>query len=307
MEVRIINIQKLINNKVSLKRDFIFKMVLANNKEILIDLLNAVTEYNIKDIKILSKDFTLDKYKENGKFGILDIMSELEDGTQIDIEMQMTDEYNTIERFLFYLSGMYYKSLKSGEDYSKTKKSVVIGFLNYELFKDDYNYISQSDYYIYKKDENNVIHKVSTLNDKLKMYIIELPKFKKMKYCLEKKIDQWITAINCDNFEEVEEVMCKNIKIKSALNEIEKLSTDDDVLEIISRDEDDRKKANDFKNKYINIGIERGIEQGIEQINNFKITIIKNLLNENKTVQEISEIIGISVQEVEEILENNNM
>ena len=128
MEVRIINIQKLINNKVSLKRDFIFKMVLANNKEILIDLLNAVTEYNIKDIKILSKDFTLDKYKENGKFEILDIMSELEEGTQIDIEMQMTDEYNTIERFLFYQSGMYYKSIKSGEDYSKTKRSVVIGF-----------------------------------------------------------------------------------------------------------------------------------------------------------------------------------
>ena len=40
----------------------------------------------------------------------------------------MTDEYNTIERFLFYQSGMYYKSIKSGEDYSKTKRSVVIGF-----------------------------------------------------------------------------------------------------------------------------------------------------------------------------------
>ncbi len=43
--------------------------------------------------------------------------------------------------------------------------------------------------------------------------------------------------------------MNKNIKIKSALKEIEKLSSDDEIVEIISREEDDMRKANDMKNR----------------------------------------------------------
>ena len=55
------------------------------------------------------------------------------------------------------------------------------------MFKDNYNYIAQSNYCIYKKDQNNIVHEVLALNEKLKLYLIELPKFKKMKHCLEKK------------------------------------------------------------------------------------------------------------------------
>ena len=93
-----VDLNKVFASKVSLKSDFIFKMVFSKDKHMLKDFLIAITNEDIKDITKMAKDFTLDRYRKDGKFGILDIQVELEDGTKIDIEMQVADNHNIIKR-----------------------------------------------------------------------------------------------------------------------------------------------------------------------------------------------------------------
>ena len=62
-----VDINKVFGSKVSLKRDFIFKMVFSKDKQMLKDFLIAITNEDIKDITKMAKDFTLDKYKKDRK------------------------------------------------------------------------------------------------------------------------------------------------------------------------------------------------------------------------------------------------
>lgn len=302
VNINLIGLQRLLISRVSLAIDFIFKLIFSRNKEILKDILKSITKYDIKDIKISSKDFTLDKYRKDGKFGILDIMAESTDNTKFNIEMQMIDNKNTIERLLFYQSGMYYQSIKSGEDYIKTKNIVVIGILNYELFDDEYNYLSQTNYVIQKVDKKGIIHEVQDLNTKLKMFLIELPKFKKMKHNLNDKLEQWLTALSCDNLEEMETVMQKNKNIELALDEALKLSNNEEVIEIINKEEDEKRTANDIKIAYTEKGIKQGIAQGITQgeYNSKKALLIK-LIELNKNMEEIELIMDLNNTEIEKL------
>ena len=281
-------------------------MIFAKNKEILKDILRAITKYDIKNIKILSKDFTLDKYRKDGKFGVLDVMAESTDNTRFNIEMQMIDNKNTIERLLFYQSGMYYQSIKSGEDYVKTKNIVVIGILNYELFDDDYNYLSETNYVIQKVDKKGIIHEVQDLNTKMKIFLIELPKFKRIKHNLNDRLEQWLTAINCDNLKEMEEVMRKNKNIELALDEALKLSNNEEVIEIMNKEEDERRTANDIKIVYTQKGIKQGIAQGIKQgisqgEYNSRKSIFGKLIMLNKSIEEIKLIMDLTDKEIEKL------
>ncbi len=274
-------------------------MVFSKNKEILIDLLKAITKYEIKDLTILSKDFTLDKYKKDGKLGVLDIRTELEDGTNIDIEMQIGDEKNIIERLLFYQSGMYYQSIKSGQKYNKAKKAVVIGILNFNLFSDNYNYFSETNYYIQKVDKNGIIHEIESLNDRLKIFLIELPKFKEVEHNLDNRLEQWLTVISSDNVKEMGVVMEKNTKIQTAMKEVEKLSADEDLLEMIEAEEERLRRYNTA----METSHEEGERQGI-------LKVAKKLLKTSElNISKVSEITQLTEEEIMNLkneLENEN-
>ena len=285
-------------------------MIFSKNKNILKDILRAITKYDIKDIKVLSKDFTLDRYRKDGKFGVLDVMAESTDNIRFNIEMQMIDNKNTIERLLFYQSGMYYQSIKSGEDYVKTKNIVVIGILNYELFNDNYNYISETNYLIQKVDKKGIIHKAQDLNSKMKIFLIELPKFKKMKHNLNDRLEQWLTALNCDNLKEMEEVMQKNRNIELALDEALKLSNNEEIIEIMNKEEDERRTANDIRIVYTEKGIKQGISQGISQgitqgisqgEYNSRKKLLKKLIMLNKSMEETRLIMDLTNKEIEKL------
>lgn len=67
---------------------------------------------------------------------ILDVRVVLNDGRLIDLEMQMTDEYNWPDRSISYASRNF-DQLKRGEYYINAKPVHSIGFLNFTLFEDN--------------------------------------------------------------------------------------------------------------------------------------------------------------------------
>ena len=70
------------------------------------DLIQSILpELQIAKV-VVNKDVSLERKLITDKLGILDVMATLNDNTKINIEMQVEDLHNPIERSIFYQSGV---------------------------------------------------------------------------------------------------------------------------------------------------------------------------------------------------------
>ena len=105
----------------------------------------------------------LRKQHQKDKLGILDIRVVLENGTQIDIEMQVIAYDYWAERSLFYLCKMFSEQIHEGEDYQELKKCIHVGILNFILFDDEEYY---SKFHIWE-DSRKLLY-----TDKMEIHIV---------------------------------------------------------------------------------------------------------------------------------------
>ena len=101
--------------------DFVFKGLFGNEKrpELLISFLNAVLTPDEPITSITFKDRTIDKQYKEDKMGTLDILATTNKGELINVEVQVADEKNMIERSLFYWSRVVCGEHKIGFAYKK--------------------------------------------------------------------------------------------------------------------------------------------------------------------------------------------
>ena len=221
--------------------------------------------------------------------------------------MQVVDNHNIIKRQLYYASSLYDTSIKESEQYENTKKVIVIAITDFNVYENEYSYIAESRFYMEEKDNEGVEHIVENLDKELKLYTVQLPKFRKSNHDLNKKVDQWLSVIDGKSLSELQTAIEKNGEIMKAMKKVEELTADEDVLEIISKEEDDKRNTKDRESYAYNSGkkdgVQEGIKQGIEQgEKKAKITVIKNLAKMKMKIIDIAESVDISVEEVEEIL-----
>ena len=119
----------------TLTNNYIFQKVFGKkgNEEILKDFLISILNIPIEKIEIQT-EVSLEKHLEKNKLGRLDIIAILNDDTIVNIEMQVNDYHNFIERSLYYWSGIYYNNLEKGEDYKIAKRTIGINILNYTMY-----------------------------------------------------------------------------------------------------------------------------------------------------------------------------
>ena len=79
----------------------------------------------------------LDRNTPDDKQGILDVRVALSDGTQLDMEMQVSYFAFWEKRILFYLAKMYTEQLQKGESYKKLQKCIHVSILDFIHFPDD--------------------------------------------------------------------------------------------------------------------------------------------------------------------------
>ena len=122
----------MIKTKIPITNDYIFKKIFSKkgNESILKDFLIAILEIPIEKVEVQA-EVTLEKELEENKLGRLDILAVLNDDTIVNIEIQVLNPNNFIERTLYYWSGIYYNNLKSGEKYNRAKKTIAINILYY--------------------------------------------------------------------------------------------------------------------------------------------------------------------------------
>ena len=224
------------------------------------------------------------------KYGVLDIKATLNNNIEVDIEMQVRDNGNIIERTTYYSSKTISGQLRSKEDYTLMRPVIVIAILGYELF-DSKKYITKG--VVKDEEESDKI-----INHLLKFYYIELPKFRNQKVDLDDKVNQWLTLIDSTDEKGLIEAMDKNEELKKANEELELLSADEEARELAEfRESSIREMAS--ARRY---GEERGKTIGIaEGIAQEKLNIAKSMLKKGIDIQTISEITELSSEEIEKL------
>lgn len=276
------------------KMDFIFKQIFGseNEKTVLLSFLNTAIKPidPIVDVELRNVEITKEAIED--KNSRLDVKAVTDDGTIINVEIQLTNKYNMPKRTLFYWSKLYSEQLKEGVDYSQLKKTICINIVNFIQFKDIEGYHS-----IFQVKENS---SGKILDEALEIHFLELPKLKGFdKGDLLSGWGMFLKEPASDMVEEAEE-------------SIKEIKTAKKKLWIISSDEDEREKYR-LREKGLldefsalahatNQGIEKGIELGREEGEKRKALDIARNLIKVLPVEEIASITGLSVEEIRKLI-----
>ena len=235
------------------KIDFAFKEIMTDEKA-RTGFLAAVLKIKPEDIKetqILNTN--LRKEHEDDKQGILDVRLLLNNASEIDIEIQLSQIKVWAERSLFYLAKMYTDQIAPGQSYKVFKKCINISILDFELFPDETEFYSC---FHIREDTRSFIY-----TDKIEFHLIELPKLPKELKEDSSDIELWAKFINAERKEEFDMLAQKNQYIESAYERLQVISQDREKrLEYEARE-----KAILDHNQMILEAEERGREQGWKQ------------------------------------------
>ena len=156
------------------KLDVVFQALFGEvgSERITKRFLQTILDKKIEKID-LDKNPILRKEFKNDKLGILDILVELDGEEKCNIELQIVDRKNIIERVLFYWSRLYSKQIKEAEDYKELARTIVILITDYEI--DELKEVGYHSKWQIMETKGN---KKIILTNKLEIDIIELPKIK---------------------------------------------------------------------------------------------------------------------------------
>jgi predicted transposase/invertase (TIGR01784 family) len=178
-----------------LRVDFAFKAFADGNPTAMVSLLNAIfanakIKRVVKSVRI--KNPNLDKKSIEDKLSILDVRAELDDGTDILIEMHMYGLEQLKAKIIRSWARVFSEELEAGKSYTSQPPTVMIAFANGVVGE---------------KSENakNKIHRVCMIMDKedgtvfteaMELHIIDMKAFAKA-----------VNEANSTNIEEAKEYM----------------------------------------------------------------------------------------------------
>ncbi len=284
--------------------DFGFKRLFGEepNKDLLIDFLNELLrdeQGEIVDLTYLKTEH-LGASKLDRK-AIFDLYCENEKGEKFIVELQKSKQNFFKDRALYYSTFPIREQAKRNDWNFELKAIYTIGILDF-VFDEDKDDPEKFFYKVKLQDiETNKL-----FYDKLTFIYLEMPKFNKTLEELESHFDKWMYVIrNLNRLENVPEKLQERIFNKLFdTAEIAKF-TQQQYLDY----EESLKYYRDLQNS-IDTSFMEGKEEGIKEgevkgiqkgIQKGIITVAINMLSAGKSVEEVSEMTGLSIQEIEKL------
>ena len=263
------------------KMDIVFQAIFGEvgSENITKDFLEKILKRKIEKIS-LDKNPILRRELKDDKLGVLDIVTELDGKEKCNIEMQLIDKNNIIERMLYYWSKMYTRQIKAGDNYSKLEKTIVILIADFNI-----KGLEEVEYHsTWKIIETNSVKKL-ILTDKFELDIIELSKIKGRENEKDQLLD-WLIFLENPESERVAQKMEENENLKEAVEKLDRISEDEKMQRIIELRE---KAIRDEHAIYA-----KGVDDGI-------IKIAKNMLKENIDIEMIIKVTELTKEEIENL------
>ena len=276
--------------------DFFFKKIFgsAGSEKITKSLLEAILKIDITAID-LDKNPITEKEVLDDKLGVMDIRLEINGNVDCDVEMEMVNRGNIEIRLMRYVSKIFIRGLKVGEDYIEAKDSIAILVANFELDKHKEVNKILTEYEMREKDYGNIV-----LTDKIKVYILELPKIERMK-SEDKNLNLWIKFIKDLEVKKLADNKEKDEKLEETIKAIQEAK---EKYEELCQDEHARYIA-ELREKYVEetasvrqMGYEEGLETGQEKEKKKTAKIMKD---KKYSIDEIMQITELSKEEIEKL------
>lgn len=286
-------------NLVNLRVDYAFKRLFGveGNEDILIGFLNAVLQSSI-DEEITSlhlDDPHLPREQKDDKLSILDLRATLNSGIKINIEIQVRDKKDMIERSLFYWSGMYYSQMTQGMKYTELRPTICINIVDFILFPEE-------------KEFHNVntvmnIKSKRIITENMQLHFLEIPKViqewqgERMDPW-EDSLARWLLLFPAHEDERLTTIleaiaMEKDPVLKKAIEDWERLSSDKEFLRLYwAREKEIKDRISE---------IETAEEKAAKEA---KIQIIQNMIKVGVPIEKVAEAAELSVEEVTVILKS---
>lgn len=272
------------------------------NFDILEGFLSELLGEEVKIKQVL--DSESNKETEDDKFNRVDILVENENGELVIIEVQNTQEYDYFHRMLFGASKAITEHIKEDSAYAQVKKVISITIAYFDLGQGkDYVYHGTTVFKgIHKGDilgladkqieayKKNTVHEIYP-----EYFVIKTGKFKNR---INDRLDEWIYFL-------------KNAEIKPSFS-AKGLKEANEKLDTMKLPEKERKAYDAYlkhlmsiasRNHTIEIDAKEIIKKAKEEE---KINMIIKLHKKGKSAEEISDLLDIPIQEVEEIVANQS-
>lgn len=281
--------------------DYGFKRLFGEepNKDLLMDFLNELLHEEQGRITELTylKNEHLPATELNRKT-VFDLYCTNERGEKFIVEIQKTKQKYFKDRTLYYSTFPIREQAVIGSEWDfELKKVYTIAILDF-VFDEDKHEPAKYRYDIKLTDIES--HKI--FYDKLMFIYLEMPKFNKTVEQLETRFDKWLYVIkNLHKLERIPDKLRESIFEKLFLTaEIAKFNRDE-----YQNYEESLKYYRDLKNS-LDTAREEGKLQGIEEgkqlgIEEGKIEIAKKMLINKIEINLISQVTGLTIQEIERL------
>ena len=249
--------RRLLNPKI----DFVFKKIFGSEEhpEILISFLNAVLKPKKPIVSVEIKNSDLEKEYIEDKFSRLDVKALTSNKEIINIEIQLKNEYNMIQRSLYYWSKLYEEQLSEGDRYDKLSRTVCINILDFKYLKNDRFHNG----YRLKEIETN-----EELTDLQEIHFIEIPKLKRFESTEEivDLLEGWVEFLRDPESEVIRKLEMSNKEIREAKDELYRLSRNSKERELYYLREkslrDEISALANAKEKGLKEGLKQGLFEG---------------------------------------------
>ena len=290
---------------VNLRIDFAFKQLFGTkgNEEILTGFLNAILEESL-DVPIKSlqlEDPHLHKSYEDDKLSILDLLATLDNGTQVNIEIQLRNTHDMVKRSLYYWSKLYTSQMQEGMPYRSLRKTITINLLDFILFSHDDSFHTIGQLWNAKTQQ--------ILSDDIEIHFVEIPKL--VKQWREEKVNPWensfvrwmllLPAHEDEHLTQTLEEIAMNQDpiLQKAITKWENMSHDSSFRTAYEAREkillDEQAKIAHAREEGLEEGIEKGIEKG-------KIQLIRGMHKNGMPLEDIAKFTGLSTEEIRKLL-----
>jgi predicted transposase/invertase (TIGR01784 family) len=294
-----------------IQSDYIFKRVFGveKNKKLLISLINSILKGNptVTDLEIRNTEIS--KIVKNNLTIYLDIKAEISPQEFVDIEIQVRNTGEIMERAVQYLAEILTLNCRKLTEKEKEvgqrqtyKYPKVIGiWIMGENVTDRKDAVNEAcvAFPPTERDEYQII------TDKLRIFFVELQKFHPKHVDRKNMLDVWMAFLKNPLNDDIQDVP----EVKEALDTLKEISADKDEREIyylrqhtefgyISEKNVAVQKA---KAEGEQLGAERERKKAEKEKKAEKIESAKTALSMGLTVDQVAKITGLSKEDVEKL------
>ena len=200
--------------------DYMFRAILQKDKQVLKALIAALLHLKKESIHnvAITNPIELGAAISDKDF-ILDIRVNLNNEQLIDLEMQMSNEYNWSERSISYAARSF-DQLNSGEEYKEVLPVHSIGFLNFTLFEDQPEFFAT--YELRNKKTGHLYSSKFSIHV-LDLTRIDLATAEDQNY----EIDRWAKLFKAKTWEELRMIAKNNPDLLQASNDLYTVNADE--------------------------------------------------------------------------------